>query len=130
MQCGCYSCYSEEPRGATNEDVKPHFSRWHCTIAIGILACLVPCLAPCLALGAALAQADMKSPLPPEPFVISATTIAASLASSENELRGELVLRPESTSTLYKLGLVLRLENKPKESLETYTKVPAAKARC
>ena len=101
------------------KNVKSHCSHWHCTIAIGILACLVPCLAPC----AALTQADMKSPLPPEPFVISGDIPSqASLASSENELRGELVLRPESTSTLYKLGLVLRLENKPKESLEIYTK--------
>jgi tetratricopeptide (TPR) repeat protein len=105
------------------KNVKPHFSRWRCTIAIGILACLVPCFAPCLAPGAALAQADMKSPLPPEPFGISGDALSqASLASSENELRGELALHPESTSTLYKLGLVLRLGNKPKESLEIYTR--------
>lgn len=105
------------------KNVKPHFSRWHCTIAIGILARLVPCLAPCLAPCAALAQADMKSPLPPEPFGISGDAPSqASLASSENELRRELALHPESTPTLYKLGLVLRLGSKPKESLEIYTR--------
>jgi len=43
------------------------------------------------------------------------------LAAIESGLRHESELHPDSASTLYKLGLVLRQENKPKESLEIYT---------
>ncbi len=42
-------------------------------------------------------------------------------AEIESGLRRDLALHPDSAPTLYKLGQVLRLENKPKESLETYT---------
>ena len=44
------------------------------------------------------------------------------LAAIESGLRYDLRMHPDSASILYKLGLVLRQENKPKESLETYTK--------
>jgi tetratricopeptide (TPR) repeat protein len=47
-------------------------------------------------------------------------TMAAD-AEIESGLRRDLALHPDSAPTLYKLGQVLRLENKPKESLETYT---------
>jgi tetratricopeptide (TPR) repeat protein len=43
------------------------------------------------------------------------------LAAIESGLRRESELHPDSAPILYKLGLVLRQENKPKESLETYT---------
>jgi tetratricopeptide (TPR) repeat protein len=43
------------------------------------------------------------------------------LAAVESGLRREIDLHPDSAALLYKLGLVLRQENKPKESLETYT---------
>jgi tetratricopeptide (TPR) repeat protein len=43
------------------------------------------------------------------------------LAAVESGLRHEIELHPDSAPLLYKLGLVLRQENKPKESLETYT---------
>jgi tetratricopeptide (TPR) repeat protein len=39
----------------------------------------------------------------------------------EAELRRDLKVHPDSAPMLYKLGQVLRLENKPKESLEVYT---------
>jgi Flp pilus assembly protein TadD len=39
----------------------------------------------------------------------------------ESDLRRESKLHPDSAPILYKLGQVLRQENKPKESLETYT---------
>ncbi len=43
------------------------------------------------------------------------------LARSEAELREQLAHPPESADLLYRLGLVLRLEGKPRESLDTYT---------
>ena len=46
---------------------------------------------------------------------------AAALAAAESELRHEMQLHPDSAEILYKLGLVLRQENRPKESLEIYT---------
>jgi Flp pilus assembly protein TadD len=45
----------------------------------------------------------------------------AALAATESELRHEIQLHPDSAEILYKLGLVLRQENRPKESLEIYT---------
>ncbi|MGD0737047.1 MAG: tetratricopeptide repeat protein [Terracidiphilus sp.] len=46
----------------------------------------------------------------------------AELAALESELRHDLKLHPNSAEKLYQLGLVLRQENKAKESLETYTR--------
>jgi len=44
------------------------------------------------------------------------------LEAIESSLRHELELHPESAPLLYRLGQVLRQENKPKDSLETYTR--------
>jgi tetratricopeptide (TPR) repeat protein len=44
------------------------------------------------------------------------------LEAIESGLRQDFELHPDSAAILYKLGLVLRQENKPKESLETYTR--------
>jgi tetratricopeptide (TPR) repeat protein len=44
------------------------------------------------------------------------------LAAIESGLRYDLGMHPDSAPILYKLGSVLREENKPKESLETYTR--------
>ena len=44
------------------------------------------------------------------------------LAAQESKLRDYLASHPTSAPTLYELALVLRQENKPKESLETYTR--------
>jgi len=44
------------------------------------------------------------------------------LVAIEAGLLHDLELHPDSAPILYKLGQVLRLENKPKESLETYTR--------
>jgi tetratricopeptide (TPR) repeat protein len=44
-----------------------------------------------------------------------------SLAATEARLRASLASNPQSADTLYELALVLRQQNKPRESLETYT---------
>jgi tetratricopeptide (TPR) repeat protein len=44
------------------------------------------------------------------------------LAEKEAELRAGLLQNPQSSDTLYELALVLRQQNKPRESLETYTR--------
>ena len=44
------------------------------------------------------------------------------LARSEAELQEQLSRSPESADLLYRLGLVLRLEGKPRQSLDTYTR--------
>jgi len=44
------------------------------------------------------------------------------LARSEVELQEQLSRSPESADLLYRLGLVLRLEGKPRQSLDTYTR--------
>ena len=45
----------------------------------------------------------------------------SALAEKEAQLRASLVQNPQSADTLYELALVLRQQNKPRESLETYT---------
>ena len=91
---------------------KAYFARCAFGVAIG---CIMPSIL--------LSQADPKPSLPPEPFAVSNDSPSpASLVSTETELRRDLEQHPESAAALYKLGLVLRLENKPKESLETYTR--------
>jgi tetratricopeptide (TPR) repeat protein len=52
---------------------------------------------------------------------------ASPLAADEAALRAEIAAHPDQAELLYRLGLMLRLEDKPKESLETYTR--AAKLR-
>jgi tetratricopeptide (TPR) repeat protein len=47
---------------------------------------------------------------------------SAALAAQESELRRDLASHPNSAPALYRLGLVLRQENKPKDSLEIYTR--------
>jgi tetratricopeptide (TPR) repeat protein len=48
------------------------------------------------------------------------------LAQTESELREKISREPQSADLLYRLGLVLRLEGKPRPSLDTYTQA----ARC
>jgi tetratricopeptide (TPR) repeat protein len=47
----------------------------------------------------------------------------SALADTEGRLRARLQQNPQSADMLYQLALVLRQENKPRESLETYTRV-------
>jgi tetratricopeptide (TPR) repeat protein len=86
-------------------------------ILLGILAWAVACYV--------LAQTAAKqpqAPQPSEPIAIAADAPGqASLVAMEAELRRNLELHPDAAPTLYRLGLVLRQEGKPKESLETYT---------
>ena len=51
---------------------------------------------------------------------------SSALAAVEAQLRSELKANPNSAPTLYHLGLILRQENKPAESLEIYTQAAAA----
>ncbi|MFC5863181.1 tetratricopeptide repeat protein [Acidicapsa dinghuensis] len=46
----------------------------------------------------------------------------SALADTEARLRANLQQNPRSADTLYELALVLRQQNKPRESLETYTR--------
>jgi tetratricopeptide (TPR) repeat protein len=49
----------------------------------------------------------------------------SALAASEAELRKKADENPQSAEVLYQLGLILRLEGKYRESLETYTRAAA-----
>ncbi|MDE3186842.1 MAG: tetratricopeptide repeat protein [Acidobacteriota bacterium] len=49
-------------------------------------------------------------------------TAASALSASEAHLRSELAAHPDSADLLYRLALVLQQENKPQESLQTFTK--------
>jgi tetratricopeptide (TPR) repeat protein len=75
----------------------------------------------CAALCAAAAQAPMKEASKPMDTRDSERA-SPDLVAIESRLRREIELHPESAPILYKLGQVLRQENKPKESLETYTR--------
>ena len=55
-------------------------------------------------------------------FAIESTSIPASMAASETDLRTRLEQRPASPDIVYQLALVLRLEHKYKESLDFYTR--------
>ena len=46
----------------------------------------------------------------------------SALASTEARLRASLEQNPQSAGTLYELALILRQENKPRESIETYNR--------
>jgi Flp pilus assembly protein TadD len=97
---------------------KPFYLRCSRAIVLGILAC---CAASSAATQAAPKLAEPTQPS--EPFSTSGEApVQASLAAQEAQLRRDLESHPGSTATLYKLGLVLRQEGKPKESLETYTR--------
>jgi tetratricopeptide (TPR) repeat protein len=78
--------------------------------------------------GSAWAQMAPAHRPDPNPASISGDLSArpqatpASLAAEETRLRHELGQQPDSPEILYKLGLVLRLENQPKESLAIYTR--------
>jgi Flp pilus assembly protein TadD len=74
----------------------------------------------CVAALAAPAQIPIKdAPMPMSSRDFE--KMPSGLAAIESGLRHEFELHPDSAPILYKLGLVLRQENRPKESLETYT---------
>jgi tetratricopeptide (TPR) repeat protein len=74
----------------------------------------------CVGVLAASAQAPTKdAPMPMN--TMDSEKMPSGLAAIESSLRHESELHPDSAPILYKLGLVLRQENKPKESLQTYT---------
>jgi tetratricopeptide (TPR) repeat protein len=91
-------------------------------ILLGILASSAACAA-----WTQTAAKQTQPTQPSEPIAIAADAPAqASLVDMEADLRRNLELHPDSAPTLYRLGLVLRQEGKPKESLETYTRAARA----
>lgn len=90
-------------------------------LAIGICAGALACMAAVPSPG----QGNPASAPHSIPALVSedpSPTTPALAAAEEADLRQELMQHPDSAELLYKLALVLREENKPKESLETYTR--------
>jgi len=95
---------------------KMRYLRVYCTLTAFLLALVwsVAC--------AAQPEMPTKQGHPPDSTSASENTGSASgFAASEAQLRRDLEAHPDSATTLYKLGQILRFENKPKESLEIYT---------
>lgn len=90
----------------------------NCLLKIGLAALLASCN-----LGGLAQQSTAKEPhresLPQGP---DEPAVPAALAGAEARIRTELQQDPASPELLYRLALVLRQENKPKDSLEAYTK--------
>jgi tetratricopeptide (TPR) repeat protein len=88
---------------------------WRVAIGASLLVSAAVCVVS--------AQVTVQSSQPSEPIAAPEESSAqASLEVSEAELRRDLEHNPQSTAALYQLGLVLRLEDKPAESLTTYTR--------
>lgn len=87
----------------------------------GLAGSVLPC--PGQATGSTKTAPPAGSPYSSE----ETPTAAPGLAQHEADLRTALASQPESASLLYALALVQRQENKPSESLSTYTQ--AAKLR-
>jgi tetratricopeptide (TPR) repeat protein len=84
-------------------------------------------LALLLAAGNTSGVAQQSTPKQAQPDGISlgneiSTPADPALASNEARLRASLEQNPKSIDTLYELALVLRQENKARESLTTYTR--------
>lgn len=89
--------------------------RWGRRRGIETLVCILAC--------ATSAQIPTKAGHPPESSAFpDDSSVRSSLAPIESELRRELEADPESAPILFRLGQVLQQENKPKESLEIYTR--------
>jgi tetratricopeptide (TPR) repeat protein len=86
-----------------------------------LLSLLIPGLQTCLG---AQDMNPTKEMRPPQ-FSYSSeesSTRTPQLAQKESDLRAALAAQPDSADLLYALGLVLRQEGKPRESLDTYTR--------
>lgn len=92
-------------------------------------------MATALACLAAPAQQSMQSPHPTEPAMAAKAQRlqsrpmaqeeikdSSALQTIETDLRAELAQHPDSPDLLYHLALVLQKENKPRESLQIYTR--------
>jgi tetratricopeptide (TPR) repeat protein len=84
----------------------------HPRTAIVALLCFAPC--------ATWAQMPTKD-APPNLTARDFEKPSPALAAVEAGIRHDLAIHPNSAPLLYNLGLVLRQENRPKESLEIYT---------
>jgi tetratricopeptide (TPR) repeat protein len=93
---------------------------------LSLLFCMFAGLGPSLF---AQATGTVKEAQPSGPTYSSeeAQALTTKLAQRDAELRTQLSLQPESADLLFALALVLREENKPRESIDMYTR--AAKSR-
>jgi tetratricopeptide (TPR) repeat protein len=93
---------------------------------LSFLFCMFAGLGPSLF---AQATGTVKEAQPSGPAYSSEESHAftAKLAQRDVELRNQLSIHPDSAELLYGLALVLREENKPRESIDMYTR--AAKSR-
>src|SRR4051812_2767353 len=85
-----------------------------CTLIVGIL-CISGC--PALTQGA-----SDSGPQLPNNSHADRSAAQLSLAAIESDLRHQLDRDPQSAPLLFRLGQVLLRENKPKDSLEIYTR--------
>jgi tetratricopeptide (TPR) repeat protein len=76
------------------------------------------------------AKAEMAAPGTTDALIYQAKSHIhlQNFSSSESALRRYIALHTDSDEALYLLGFVLNRENRPKESLEIYTKAAALKA--
>jgi len=77
----------------------------------------------CIAFLSAVAQMPTKEGYPTGTSAeLEKLPASAVLSAAESNLRHDLEIQPNSSEILYRLGEVLRQENKPKESLKIYTR--------
>lgn len=98
-----------------------NFSSW-----LSLLFCILAALDPGLF---AQASGGVKEAQPSGPTYSSeeAQALTTQLARRDAELRNQISIHPDAAELLYELALVLREENKPRESIDMYTR--AAKSR-
>jgi tetratricopeptide (TPR) repeat protein len=96
-------------------------SSWGWKLAAGMLVCA------CASAASAQTPANPRPPVDPASISSEEVHLSPALAAEEAGLRHESELHPDSADTLYKLALVLRQENKPRESLDTYTRAAKLK---
>jgi Tfp pilus assembly protein PilF len=74
-------------------------------------------------------KAEMAAPGTTDALIYRSKSLIhlQNFGAAENALRRYIVLHPDSNESLYLLGFVLHRENKPKESLEIYTKAAVLK---
>jgi len=84
-------------------------------------------LISCACVPAQESNPDRSAQRPSLPLTAEESVASESLQSTEAKLRDALRAEPNSAEVLYELALVLRQENKPKESLAIYTQAAAVR---
>jgi tetratricopeptide (TPR) repeat protein len=96
-------------------------SIWLLRVRLGLIGILL-CVASCTAFAQQIPFPTKEDRPPAAPVDADKPPESSALAATEAGLRHDLELEPDSAPLLYRLGLVLRQENKPKDSLEIYTR--------